>query len=218
MTTISAAVPAVQLPPPSSAGPASQPVPAKAAAATPSDTVSISVAGSALSENSSGTPAERRVDSLIEEVKSHNDVADARAHVDWANTVKYVGQAKADAFKAAFDTYLRNSTARIGIDLNGSGISVQPDTTTKAPEGDAVPSLLSVNSFSFKADGSTYAVTSGKNGTLMGTKDGQAWKTWQILPSHAGKVNGGAQAALSTLQGLLSPSKPGSLSLVQVTA
>jgi len=75
-----------------------------------------------------------------------------------------------------------------------------------------------VNNFSFKADGSTYAVTAGKDSTVVGTKDGQAWKTWQITPNHAGKVNGGAQAALSTLQGLLSQSKPGSPSLVQISA
>lgn len=110
------------------------------------------------------------------------------------------------------------STARIGIELGGSGITVQPDMTTKGLHGDAVPGLLSVNNFSFKTDGSTYAVTAGKDGTLVGTKDGQAWKTWQITPNHAGKVNEGAQTALSTLQGLLSQSKPGSFSLVQISA
>ncbi len=88
----------------------------------------------------------------------------------------------------------------------------------KGSQGNAIPSLLSVNNFSFKENGSTYAVTAGKNGTLVGTKDGQAWKTWQITPNHAGKVNLRAQTALSTLQGLLSQSKPDSLSLVQISA
>ncbi len=214
MTAISAASSTGQLLPLASAGPALPLTLAEAASATPSDTVAISVAVG----SSSGTPAERRVDSLMEEIKIHNDIADSVGHFDWANAAKIIGQAKTDAFKAASDAYLKYSTARIGIDLAGSGISVQPDTTTKGPRGDAVPSLLSVNNFSFKADGSTYAVTAGKDGALVGTKDGQAWKTWQITPNHAGKVNKGAQTALSTRQGLLSLSKPSSFSLVQINA
>lgn len=214
MTTISPVPSAVQLPPPVVAGPALPPSPAKAASSTPSDTVAISVAISSLSE----TPAEQRVDSLMEKIKTHNDAAYSIGHFDWNNYANYVGHAKADAIKAADDVYLKYSTARIGIDLAGSGITVRPDTTTEDPHGDAVPSLLSVNNFSFKSDGSTYAVSAGKDGTLVGTKNGQAWKTWQITPSHAGKVNEGAQTALSTLQGLLSQSKPGSSSLVQISA
>lgn len=213
MTTISAAVPAVQFSLPASARPALSPAPAKAAA-TPSDTVAISAPAVA----ASATPAEKRVDRLMDEISSHNGIADLQAHIDWKGVAEDIGQARADVAKAGIDASLKETAVRIGIDLSGSGISVQPDTTTKGPGGDAVPSLLSVNNFSFKADGSTYAVTAGKDGTLVGTKDGQAWKTWQITPNHAGKVNNGAQAALSTLQGLLSPSKPGSPGLVQIDA
>lgn len=214
MTAISAASSTGQLLSLASAGPALPSTPAKAASATPSDTVAISVAVG----SPSGTPAERRVDSLMDKIKTHNDIADARALIDWDDVAKHIGQAETDATKAASNAYLKYATARIGIDLAGSGISVQPDTTTKTPHGDAVPSLLSVNNFSFKADGSTYAVTAGKDGALVGTKDGQAWKTWQITPNHAGKVNKGAQTALSTLQGLLSLFKPSSFSLVQINA
>ena len=133
MTTIPAAAPAVQLPPPASAGPASPPAPAKAVMTTPSDTVAISTPAVA----ASATPAEKGVDRLLDEIKTHNDIADARAHFDWTGLAKDIGHAKADEIKAASDAWLRYSTARIGIDLNGSGISVKPDTTTKGPEGAA---------------------------------------------------------------------------------
>ncbi len=212
MTTISAAVPAVQLPPPASAGSASSPSPTKAA--TPSDTVAIS----APAATASAPPAEKRVNRLLDEIKTHNDIADVWTHIDWGGVEKQIGKAETEKVQHAHEAWMSYSTARIGIDLGGSGISVQPDTTTKGPHGDAVSGLLSVNNFTFKSDGSTYAMSAGKDGTLVGIKDGQAWKTWQITPNHAGKVNDGAQAALSTLQGLLSPSKSGSFPLVQISA
>lgn len=71
------------------------------------------------------------------------------------------------------------------------------------------PGSLPVDGFSFEAGGSTYAVTPGEDGTSVGTRDGQTWKTWRITPDPA---NGGAGVALSTPQTVVFGPKPGAAS------
>jgi hypothetical protein len=51
------------------------------------------------------------------------------------------------------------------------------------------------------------AVTAGKDGTLVGTRDGQPWETWRTTPTHIIQANSDANMALSTLQKLLSNAK-----------
>ncbi|TPG53668.1 hypothetical protein EAH89_15810 [Roseomonas nepalensis] len=65
--------------------------------------------------------------------------------------------------------------------------------------------------FTFKAGGSSYAVTAKEDGTLVGTRDGEAWKTWKTIPSHAARAASDAGAALATLQGILSQSGAGAV-------
>jgi hypothetical protein len=43
----------------------------------------------------------------------------------------------------------------------------------------ASPAAISVGAFTFAHGGSTYAVTPEADDRLIGTRDGQAWKTWQ---------------------------------------
>jgi len=68
-------------------------------------------------------------------------------------------------------------------------------SSTSAANG-ADPATLSVANFSFTNAGSTYSITSGANNTLAGTKDGQAWQTWDLLPSSS--VNTDAAASSSS--------------------
>jgi hypothetical protein len=42
------------------------------------------------------------------------------------------------------------------------------------------------------------AVTAGKDGTLVGTRDGQPWETWRTTPTHIIQANSDANMALET--------------------
>lgn len=67
----------------------------------------------------------------------------------------------------------------------------------------AAPGTITIGAFSFTNGSSTYAVTLGKDGTLVGTKDGQAWKTWQLsVASSPASTDTGAAAALQTFTAL----------------
>ena len=83
------------------------------------------------------------------------------------------------------------------------------------------PGTLQVREFTFKSGGSVYAVTAREDGTLVGTRDGEAWKTWKTILAHAAPAATGADAALATLQGILSSSDSvapiGSLGLLSMS-
>lgn len=159
--------------------------------------------------------AERRVDSLVEKLWSHNSMADALSHVSWTGYAQRVGEAKAAAVKAEVEKQAAYSTAWIGRELGASGIDARPATDRRVAETGIAPGTVLVRSFSFTEGGSTYAVTAREDGTLVGTRDGQAWKswktvppnTWKTSPQHAAPADSSA-AALATLQGLLRPAEP----------
>ena len=87
----------------------------------------------------------------------------------------------------------RNRAATIGSATNGAnfamsyasglGIPVKQSASPDTAKNGTPPGTISVDAFSFKSSGSTYSVTPGKDGTLVGTKDGQAWRTWQLTAS-----------------------------------
>ena len=152
------------------------------------------------------TTAEQRVNSLVEEVRSHNAMADLLAHFDWASHARDVGETKAAALKAELDGVITGKADRIGREFGESGIDARPITDKQAAGSGVAPGSLLVDGFSFESGGSTYTVTPGEDGTLVGTRDGQAWKTWRITPARA---DGGAAVALSTLQALVFGHKSG---------
>jgi hypothetical protein len=79
------------------------------------------------------------------------------------------------------------------------GIPILDSASPDAAKTGAAPGTISVGAFSFTHGGATYAVTPGADGTLIGTKDGQAWKTWQpTSPADAVSSGTGAAAALQT--------------------
>lgn len=59
---------------------------------------------------------------------------------------------------------------------------------------------FAVGEFSFTDAGSTYTVKQWTDGRMVGLKDGQGWKTWQVEPP-ASSMGGhtGAAVALATL-------------------
>jgi hypothetical protein len=207
------------------AQPANASSPAASAAPAPEpDAAVISIAPGTLSASvhPSDATAAQRVGSIAEEISTHNAIADAVARFDWKKFAQTAGSDKAEADREASLAYLTYSTARISRELGESGINAQQLTDQQAAENSMAPGSLLVNSFSFKSGGSAYAVTAGTDGTLIGTRDNQPWKTWKITPTHIGGISSGAATALSTLQGLLVGAKTttatGSAGLLQVTA
>ena len=166
--------------------------------------------------------AEQRINSLVDEVKTHNDIASAVAQFDWAKFAKIAGAEKAEAEKGASLRYLDYSAARIGRSFGESGIDVRPATDKQVAETGVASGTLLVRDFSFKVNGSAYAITAQEDGTLVGTRDGQAWKTWKTTPGHPASSGGSSDAALATLQAILAgigPSKsPASTGLISLTA
>jgi len=85
----------------------------------------------------------------------------------------------------------------------GLGIPIKDSVSPDALKNGAPLGTISVGAFSFRNGGATYSVTPGRDGMLIGTKDGQDWKTWQLTaPSSATGATGGALAALQTLTSL----------------
>ena len=214
MTAIAAMSPAVQQPSfavqASTGATAAPPVPS---AAPPSPAVVISISPGTLSAvaHPGDKTAEQRVNSLVEAVSSHNEMADLLAHIDWEAVAAVVGKEKAAVTKAEFDKANSYSVSYISRQFGESGIDVRPVTNEQAVATGLAPGTLQVKDFTFQSGGSVYAVTAREDGTLVGTRDGEAWKTWKTIPSHATRAATDAGVALATLQGMLSPSSAGAV-------
>ena len=185
--------------------------PATSPAVSPrTDTVTISVSPGTLSASAhpSDTAAEQRVNSLVEDVRTHNDIADAKSHIAWDAYANVIGQDKVDILQAQLKQSLDYSTAHIDREFGESGINIAPASDNQAAQTGLAPGSLLVSNFSFKSGGSTYAMIAGNDGTLVGTRDGQPWKTWKITPTHITQADPGVITALTTLQKLLSTGQP----------
>ena len=198
-------------------------VPSIPSAAPPSPAVVISISPGTLpaAAHPGDKTAEQRVNSLVEAVSSHNEMADLLAHIDWEAVAAVVGKEKAAATKAEFDKANSYSVSYISRQFSESGIDVRPVTNEQATTTGLAPGTLQVKDFTFKSGGSVYAVTAREDGTLVGTRDGEAWKTWKTILAHAAPAATGADAALATLQGILSSSDSvapiGSLGLLSMS-
>jgi hypothetical protein len=143
------------------------------------------------------------VDDALSRAGGANSFAPAYEHGDWAKLEAKFGQAVVDRDKASllnavvvFSSGALSSASTLGIPIKDS---VSPD----AVKNGATPGTITVGAFSFTNGGSTYTITPGKDGTLIGTKDGQAWKTWQLTdPTSTTSTDNGATAALQTLTSL----------------
>ena len=80
------------------------------------------------------------------------------------------------------------------------GIPILDSVNPNAARHGAAPAAISVGSFTFTHGGSTYAVTLEADDRLVGTKDGQEWKTWHgASPADAMEAATGIVAALHPL-------------------
>lgn len=169
----------------------------------------ISISPGTLSANSypGDKTAEQRVNSLVEAVKTHNDIADLLIHVDWEGIAKDLGEDRVSAYRNEAYKYLDYSSARLGREFGESGIDIRQATDKQVADTGVARGTLMVRDFTFNSGGSVYAVTAREDGTLVGTRDGEAWKSWKTLPKQAAPASttvDAATTALATLQGMIS--------------
>ena len=137
------------------------------------------------------------VDNALARVGAANGFAFLAAHTDWAGIEKQYRKAIADRDKgsgivASEVSYALSSASHAGIVVKSS------IPLGEVKEGVTV-SFLKVESFSFNSGGSIYRVTNGKDGVLLGTKDGQYWRRWELNPPSGGAgQNTNASTALQT--------------------
>jgi hypothetical protein len=207
--------------PSAAAGPASaspQAAPAQAAD-QPAVIVSLSAAASSSVAASTSTEAPQSLGELdpnaisdaLARAGGANGFADAYEHGDWAKLAAKFGQAIVDFDKASILRAAVDSASLALNDAHSAGIPVQDSVSPEATKNGAAPGTISVSAFTFTNAGSTYTVTHGNNGTLVGTKDGQAWQTWQLTtPYSATSADHGANAALQTLAAVNAKAVPDS--------
>jgi hypothetical protein len=164
--------------------------------AQPAVVISLNSGAAASTQATSAPPAldPNQVDNALSWAAGANGFADLAAHFDYAGTVANFGVAIANRDKAGLIGGAANSASHALSYASGLGIPIQDSVSPDAVKNGAAPGTISVGAFSFTNGGSTYSVTPGANGTLIGTKDGQAWKTWQLTdPAAAGAPARGPQ-------------------------
>ena len=143
-----------------------------------------------------------KVDDALYLASGANGFADAAKHFAYQHILAKFGKTIADQDLAGVIGGAANSAAYALSYASSLGIPIQDSVSPEAVKNGAAPGTISVGAFSFTNGGSTYTVTPGKGGTLVGTKDGQAWETWQLDQSGATAGDAGAAAALKTLAAL----------------
>lgn len=138
-----------------------------------------------------------KISRVLEDVGSLNASVSAEKFVAWDVIEAKFGKAKMEENKQAHarTREIRGLLATQGVaELQGqagvSGLSL-----TRKEDGG-----FAVGEFSFTDAGSTYTVKQWTDGRMVGLKDGQGWKTWQVEPP-ASSMGGhtGTAVALATL-------------------
>lgn len=162
-----------------------------------------------------------KVDNALSWAAGANGLADLAAHFSWSHVAAQYRNAVADRDLAGVVGGAANSAAHALTYASDLGIPIKDSASPEAVKNGAAPGAISIGAFSFTNGGSTYAVTPGKVGTLVGTRDGQAWKTWQLsATSSPASTDTGATAALQTLTAFNAQDAAGEklLSLLNVSA
>jgi hypothetical protein len=148
------------------------------------------------------------VDDALGAVSDANGDAFIVAHFNEANAAAEFGPAVAARDMGECIGAAADSATRAVSMASNVGISIQDPVSPDAIKNGAAPGTISVAAFSFTNGGSTYAVAPGANGTLVGTKDGEYWNTWQLTtPADAVSSGTAAATALQTLTSLTTEQK-----------
>ncbi len=154
--------------------------------------VIMSLSSAATASTAKASPALRSMDPTAVEdalamVGAANGAAFIAAHFDEAYVVSKIGTADAERAQDVV-TGAANVNASIAIDavqhlglpvndpVGSIGANVGPGTGTSG--------YFTVSDFSFTSGKSTYSITTGANGMLTGTKDGQYWTALDMIPSE----------------------------------
>jgi hypothetical protein len=146
----------------------------------PTDTVSTSsaVASAASTPPSIGSADPNAVEDTLYDVSGANGFAFIFAHTNYS--AQQYGQATATRDNDSLRNAVFQSGGLAEAAASSLGISVTSSVSSTSAANGADPGTLSVANFSFTNGGSTYSVTNGANGSLIGTKDGQAWLNLQL--------------------------------------
>jgi hypothetical protein len=149
-----------------------------------------------------------QVDDALAHLSGANGFAFIYANTDWARVTAQDGAAAAARDEAQVRGAAVGSASYALSTASALGIPASDSISPSAVQNGAAPGTITVGAFSFANGGSTYSVTPGANGTLVGTKDGQPWTTWQIIPTDTpGNLPGTADTdsgAATALQALTS--------------
>ncbi len=173
------------------------------AADNPSPAVIVSVSSAAATALTQSLLTPAKIDDALSGAVGANGFAANYTHGDWAGEAAEFGEAVASRNKAeALNAAVYGASSALST-ASSLGIPIQDSVGPEALKNGAAPGRITVGAFTFASGGSTYAVTPGKNGTLVGTKDGQSWKTWQLNdPTSDTAASSGASVALQTLTAL----------------
>ncbi len=103
-----------------------------------------------------------------------NGLAQLDRHVDRTSELAKFGTAISQRNQASLQAAVASSASDALSHASSLGIPIHNSVSPDAVKNGAAPGTISVGAFSFINGGSTYTVTSGKDGMLVGTKDGQA--------------------------------------------
>jgi hypothetical protein len=156
-----------------------------------------------------------QVDKALTQVSAANGFAFSYAHFNWAHVAAQFGDAIANRNEAMIRGAAVDSASDAISTAQGAGIPLHVSVSPEAVANGAASQAMTVAAFNFTSGGSPYSVAPGANGTLVGTKDGQAWQTWQL--SYSGiegntastiSADKGATTVLQTLTSLNAQSTP----------
>jgi hypothetical protein len=189
---------------------ASQPPTTSSNTAQPAVVVSLSSSAAAAQANSAPRSMDpNAVDGALAQLSDANGVAFIYAHWNFARDLAQHDQAIADRNQALLRGAAVGSASDALSNASELGIPAQDSVSPTAVQNGAAPGTITVAAFSFTSGGATYSVAPGANGTLVGTKDGQAWQTWQLIPTdtpgnpgNTTTSDSGAATALQTLTSL----------------
>ncbi len=151
------------------------------------------ISGDSLSNNLEG-----KINRVLEDIGSHNAFVSADRLVDWDMIEAKFGKTRVEEIKQTHDRFRGYRTSQVNqdvADLQGQA-SVTGLSLTRQKDGS-----FAVSDFSFTDAGSTYTIKRETDGRMVGLKDGQGWKTWQVEPPASSIGSGtGAATALAMLK------------------
>jgi hypothetical protein len=162
-------------------------------ATLPAVVVSLSGTATASAAKASPTPPSMdptAVEDALARLSGANGFAFIAAHSDYANMAAQFGVAIADRNEEQIQGAAAGSASdaisavrSLGIPVHDPVGSVVANLVASSPaaaspvasSSSATSGYFTVSDFSFTSGGSTYSITTGADGMLTGTKDGQYW-------------------------------------------